>query len=226
MEILESLDRRLMRQILGTPTSTPIPSLYLELGCIPITFIIKAKRLIFLQYILKLKREETVSKVFWAQKENPVKNDWYSQIEEDLKEFGLNHFSMEQIAKMSENLFKKFVKESCKRKAFEYLLSEKENLSKLENNCYSNLKIQNYLSSPNLTIRQKKIMFKLRTRMTKVGYNFGKKVLCPLCLNHEDNQEEMLECVILKLQCKELYQKDDEKYDDVFSADINKISKI
>ena len=62
--------------------------------------------------------------------------------------------------------------------------------------------------------------------MTKVGYNFGKKVLCPLCLNHEDSQEEMLECVILKLQCKELYQKNDEKYDDVFSADINKIYKI
>merc|ERR1712096_430137 len=50
LEILESLDRRLMRRILETPTSTPIPSLYLELGCIPISFIIKAKRLIFLQY--------------------------------------------------------------------------------------------------------------------------------------------------------------------------------
>ena len=160
-----------------------------------------------------------------GKKENPVKSDWYSQIEEDLKYFGLDHFSMDQIAKMSDTLFKKFVKESCKKKALEHLLREKESLSKIKNNYYTNLKMQTYLSSSKLTIRQKKIMFKLRTRMTKVGYNYGKKVLCPLCLNHEDSQEEMLECVILKLQCKELYQKNDEKYDDFFPQILTKYTK-
>ena len=91
---------------------------------------------------------------------------------------------------------------------------------------YSALKMQNYFRSSNLTIREKKLLFKLRTGMTKVGNNYGKKSLCPLCMSHEDNQEKMLECVILKLQCKELQQISDEKYEDIFSLDINKISKI
>ena len=77
---------------------------------IRVNYIIKARRLLFLQYILKLNKEETISKVFWAQKENPVKNDWFSQIEEDLKDFQLDHFSLDQISKMSKNVFKKFVK--------------------------------------------------------------------------------------------------------------------
>ena len=62
--------------------------------------------------------------------------------------------------------------------------------------------------------------------MTKVGYNFGKKRLCPLCSLHIDNQEEMLDCIILKIECKELYNIKDEKYDDIFSSDINKLSNI
>ena len=43
---------------------------------------------------------------------------------------------------------------------------------------------------------------------------------------HEDNQEGVLDCLILKLKCKELYMKNEEQYNDIFSDNINKISKI
>ena len=86
--------------------------------------------------------------------------------------------------------------------------------------------MQNYLVNKNLTLRQKKLLFKLRTKMTKVGYNFGQKTLCPLCKLHEDSQERILECIILKIKCKELYQQKDEKYEDIFSPNTNKISSI
>ena len=36
IEELESVDRVLLRQMLQTPKSTPIPSLYVDLGCTPI----------------------------------------------------------------------------------------------------------------------------------------------------------------------------------------------
>ena len=91
IEMLEAVDRIMMRRILDVPISTSKPALYLELGCIPIRYIIKARRLLFLQYILKRNKNETISKVFWAQKENPVKNDWWLQVEQDLKEFQLYH---------------------------------------------------------------------------------------------------------------------------------------
>ena len=62
--------------------------------------------------------------------------------------------------------------------------------------------------------------------MTKVGYNYGRKMLCPCCRLHEDNQEEMLNCIILKIKCPELYRQNKEKYKDIFSSDIDKLAKI
>ena len=138
----------------------------------------------------------------------------------------MDHFSLEQIRKMSKDLFKKFVKQSCREKAFQFLIKEKEKLSKLENNSYKKLEMQNYLKSKEITIRQKKLLFRLKTRMVKVGHNFGRKVLCPLCKLHSDDQKGLLECVLLKLNCKELYNRMNEKYDDIFSEKIQKIKMI
>ena len=62
--------------------------------------------------------------------------------------------------------------------------------------------------------------------MVKVGHNFGQKIVCPLCKLHEDSQERILDCVVLKLNCKELYQQKDEKYDHIFSSDMIRVAKI
>ena len=43
IEQLECADRMLIKRILEVPDSTPSASLYLELGIIPIRFIIQAK---------------------------------------------------------------------------------------------------------------------------------------------------------------------------------------
>ena len=67
IEMLESVDRILLRRLFDVPISTSKPSLYLELGLIPIRYIIKTRRIMFLQYILKQDKEETISKIFWAQ---------------------------------------------------------------------------------------------------------------------------------------------------------------
>ena len=48
---LEATDRILLRRVLNAPLSTGIPALYLELGCIPVRFIIKGRRIIFLNYL-------------------------------------------------------------------------------------------------------------------------------------------------------------------------------
>ena len=74
IEELESVDRVLLRQILQVPKSTPIPSLYLELGCTPIRYIIKGKRIMYLHNILSRSKNELVSKVLDAQTKKPVKN--------------------------------------------------------------------------------------------------------------------------------------------------------
>ena len=78
---LEAVDKVLLRRILETPVSTGIPALYLELGCIPIKYVIIGRRIMFLHYILNC---DTKSKVFFAQRNSPIKNDWSSTVKEDL----------------------------------------------------------------------------------------------------------------------------------------------
>ena len=86
--------------------------------------------------------------------------------------------------------------------------------------------MQSYLKSKELTIRQKKLLFRLKTRMVKVGFNYGRKVLCPLCYQHNDDQQGLLECVILKMNCKALYNIKDENYEHIFSKNIDKLKAI
>ena len=73
---LEQIDETLLRKILEAPKSTPKCMLYLETGCTPIRFIIRCRRLMFLQYILKEDRNSLISCVFYVQDPNPLKNDW------------------------------------------------------------------------------------------------------------------------------------------------------
>ena len=56
MAALESLDRKLLKRVLGLPSSAPSAGLYLELGLMRIGTILKARRLNFLHYLTKLTR--------------------------------------------------------------------------------------------------------------------------------------------------------------------------
>ena len=64
--------------------------------------------------------------------------------------------------KMSKYLFKKFVRESCKKQTVKYLLQEKETLSKLENTSYQVLELQKYLKSKTISKRQKKDFIQIK----------------------------------------------------------------
>ena len=64
---LEGVDEMLLRKLLATPISTPKAALYLETGCIPIRFMLKMKRIMFLQHILTRKEEALIRRVYFAQ---------------------------------------------------------------------------------------------------------------------------------------------------------------
>ena len=88
-EELEVLDRTLLKRIFSVPNSTPTAALYLETGCLSIGTIIKARRINFLQYLLKLPQEEMLSKFFHCQWLDNKKHDWTEQVRCDLEDFGL-----------------------------------------------------------------------------------------------------------------------------------------
>ena len=92
----------------------------METGCIPIRFILKSRRVNFLHYILSDKEESLLSNIFRAQCDNPVKGDWVTTVQNDLKELELD-ISFEQIKAFTKDEFRIKEKKLVRRKAFEYL---------------------------------------------------------------------------------------------------------
>ena len=54
--------------------------------------------------------------------------------------------------------------------------------------------MQPYLLEPKLPTRLKRLAYKWRTRMIKVGWNYGEKGKCPVCFDEDDTQSHLLEC--------------------------------
>ena len=127
---LIDLDKYLLRKILHTPVSTPSESIYLELGCLDIETIVKARRINYLHYILKKDSNEMLFKFFMAQWKYSGKQDWAELVRKDLEDFDIPaDFSM--IKSKSANSFKTLVSKKAKVFAFRKLMSMKSNHSKL-----------------------------------------------------------------------------------------------
>ena len=81
-EELEVLDMMLLKRILSVPNSTTT-------GNISIVTIIKARRVNYLQYQVKLPKEEMLSKFFHCQWLDNCQFDWTRQVRQDLQDFDL-----------------------------------------------------------------------------------------------------------------------------------------
>ena len=67
-----------------------IEALYLELGCTPLGFIIKGRRVNYLHHLVKIDKSKMLSKIFTAQLKNPgKKHEWTEQVKVDLDELGI-----------------------------------------------------------------------------------------------------------------------------------------
>ena len=108
---LEMVDKVLIRRILECPRSSPVASLFLEMGACPLRFLIQARRIMYLHYILTLNEEELLVKIYKAQKKTPCKGDWCLQVQQDLEDFEMV-LSESEISAISKERFKKIVKEN------------------------------------------------------------------------------------------------------------------
>ena len=198
---LEEIDRLLLRQIMNVPSSCPTEALYLELGCVPVSLIIKSRRVNYLHHLVNIDENEMLSKFFKAQWNFPAKkNDWTEQARADLIELGLDE-ELSWFEKKSKQSFKKLVKEQVKELALMRLNEIKAGHSKMANVEYASLDMQEYLKNMEINTTQAKILFWFRTRMAKFSDNFkgGKPTkMCPVCKSSTDVQEHSFECKGLK----------------------------
>ena len=225
IEDLEAIDETFLRNIFcGAHAKTPLETLYLETGCVPIRFILKSRRLNFLYYILSDKEDSLLSNVFRAQVDYPVKGDWVNTIKKDLEELEMN-LSYEEIKRNTKEQFKRIVKEHVNEKAFKYLKNLQQTHSKAKPIQYEKFSLQNYLRADNkLTTKEKSFTFALRTRMLELRANFksGKSDLnCRLCNKHEENQQMLLKCSALNSD-----HLSTPPYSDLYSEDADKVTRI
>ena len=199
---LEELDKLLLRQIFNVASSCPIETLYLELGCIPLSIIIQSRRINYLHYLTQRRESEMLYKFFITQWKYPAKrNEWTEKVKVDLEEFGIK-CDLGWIKSKSKLSFKKLVKEQARDLAFEKLNYQKENHSKMKKLYYVDLEIQEYLKDKKLTSSQAKSLFRFRTRMANFSENFkgaGGTKICPLCEepNALDTQLHSLKCKVI-----------------------------
>ena len=230
-EELEEVDKTLLRNILGAPSSSCVESLYLELGLIPIPILFKARRIVYYHYLVNLKQEEMLFKFFEAQQKYPCKDDWTLQVTQDLKDFGIPE-GFEFIRSKSINSFKRLVKIKAKEYTLQYLLNLKAKHTKMDDLAYTELKMQKYLKNEDIPVNEAQNLFRFRTRAAHFKGNYGDRYenkACPLCSVHMDTQSH-------SMQCPKVNEKIDiqGKYSDIFrekiptniSKTLQKISKL
>ena len=196
----EDLDLILLRKFLKTPFSVPAEAVYLELGCINIGTMIKARRCNYLHYLVKQSDSSMLTNFFLTQWKYPTANDWTEQVKTDLIDFDLPN-DLGLIKVKSTYSFNAQVK----RKSIEYVfycyLEKKEIHSKLDNLFYRELKLQNYFYDEEVTCSQAQVIFSFRTRMANFSENYpgreGTKG-CSLCQNHLDLQKLSFQCSVVK----------------------------
>ena len=132
----------------------------MESGAVPISVIVKSRRLNYLHYLVKEDEKIMLSKIFYAQWNSEVKNDWTCQVRKDLADFCLPE-DLHFIQSKSEYSFKRLVK----AKALEYALDELNSMkgSKMENTFHSKLEIQSYLKLQKITPDDAKMIFSYRS---------------------------------------------------------------
>ena len=229
---LEKLDNILLRKILETGQSVSTAFLHLELGTVPLRFIIKTRRIIFLQYILKQKESSLLSQFLNSQIEDPLHGDWWLTVKNDLEELDLK-LSLYDIKIMSKDRFKKLVKEAINEQALSWLLNKKSKSEKVKKVLHGqSLLMQQYLAQPILTISQTKFLFAARARMLFVRCNYPNMqsdTFCPLCSSGSnkvlDTQEHLLFCNIVNTNTQQIVASD-VKYDDLYSDNIHKQARI
>ena len=194
---LESLDEKLLRDILSAHAKTPKELLYLETGSLPVSYVIKSRRLNFLHCILSEPESSLVRSFLEAQISSPIRNDWVSQVKADIINLDIN-LTFEEIEEFSKEAFKELVKTKVRTKAFTELLNIQKSHSK-----------------------GKEI-----TLDVKSNFKMGQSNLqCRLCDSHPEDQESLLTCPALVTD-DDLPTSQQPHYSDIFSNNDSKVSVI
>ena len=224
ISVLEKVDEALLRGLLSAHSKTPIEALYLETNSVPLRYIIKNRRIMYLHNIFQKKEDELVRRIYEAQKADPSPGDFSELVKEDLTDIELD-ITDSEIMRETKNKFKNVVKTKTRNAAFKQLLEMKKNHSKMKSLEYEIFKVQDYLMSPLFNCESRNLLFRLRTRtVSGIRCDFKgvyKDTFCPLGCGERDTLPHLLTCLVLRKQHKSTNLSiSDHKFEDIFSENI------
>ena len=200
--------------------------LYLELGVVPLRYIIMSRRIMFYHSMIREPDTSLLYKFYMAQSKNPSTNDWCLTVQADLAKLKIEKTESE-IKKLSDYRFRKIVNTAISKECVLYLERLKNSHSKVLHLSYNLLKMQVYLLPNQIPTQLSKFAFACKTRMVPVGANFkagNRNPRCPLCKTEYASQSHLLECTMLvsdNTVCKDVI-----KYDDLFSNNLAKMMTV
>ena len=127
IENLEAADERIIREKYSLHSKTSKIFLYLELGIVPLRFLIMSRRILFLWWIMQEPQESIIYQVLKIQRERPVKGDWCTMVQKDIEILDIN-LTFEEIQNFTKQELKNFLRKQIEQKAFEYLIKKKISL--------------------------------------------------------------------------------------------------
>ena len=194
LQPLVNLQVRLLKGMLGVPSSTATCFTFLELGILPLKYEIHKRQITFLHHILTLTDEDPVKRLFRQMQLYPQCKNWAKNVDELMATYEIQG-DEKVIKEMDKKAFARTVSINIKMKALEELNNECKNKSKTAYVTYSSLSPQEYFKT--LYPDDSKIVFKARAKIleikTHVTYKFDDRI-CRLCNKEEENLDHAVNC--------------------------------
>ena len=216
---LDKPDKHLSEKLFETKCAKAFT--YLEMGILPVKFVIMAKRLKFLKHILEESMDSLIRQVYETQKMESRKGDFVYLTKEDLKVVELE-IKETEIAKYSNKEWSRKVNEQVEKAALKELLNENREKLKTKHLEYKFLEIQSYLKE-NKNTELSKVIFQIRSGTFDIKawkpWKYGDN-LCVMCQLKEENIYHFFKC--------ESYKSETINYEDIYenNADLQvKVAK-
>ena len=126
---LEKPDGILQRKVLSTTGNPSKSFMMLELGLIPIRYVLMQKLLQILHYLIKQDKESMLSKAFRVLQADSRKGDFVDLSSRDKTELDIV-LTDEEIEAMSKRQWKRLIKQKTKLAAFRYIYEKNQSKEK------------------------------------------------------------------------------------------------
>ena len=198
---LQVIQLRYLKRILSSPQSTANCFVFLEMGVLPIEYVIHCRQLGFLYHILCLEEQDPVKQIYHEQLSLPFEKNWGNKTQSLLAQYDLKDVSPSDMSKSS---WKQMVKDKVRAYAFNTLVNEASVKTKICHLTYTTFTPQPYISK--FPPKVASVVFKIRSKNIECKANrksSSSDMLCRLCKTSGETQEHIINCPCVKHEDEE-----------------------